>query len=148
MNQPRGKPFQPGNKFGKGRPRGSRNKVSAEAQQLLEQFTVPLIRKCIALALKDDRHALKLCVERVLPALRDRPVNFRMATVAAAGDLGKAELSVFRGISAGRLAPAEAETLMNVIAIRRKSIETDVISARIEELERAGQERPREAEER
>ena len=33
----RGKPFQPGNKFGRGRPPGSRNKVASALQQTLEE---------------------------------------------------------------------------------------------------------------
>jgi hypothetical protein len=34
----RGRPFEPGNKLGCGRPRGSQNKRSARSQQLLEQY--------------------------------------------------------------------------------------------------------------
>jgi hypothetical protein len=37
----RGRPFEPGNKFGRGRPKGSRNKRTAEAQALFDEYKDP-----------------------------------------------------------------------------------------------------------
>jgi len=45
MNKPRGKPFPPGNAFGRGRPKGSRNKTTPAAQNLLEQHYEALMAK-------------------------------------------------------------------------------------------------------
>ena len=43
----RGRPFEAGNKFGKGRPRGSRNKTTIAAQELLNSYSEPILRKAL-----------------------------------------------------------------------------------------------------
>lgn len=65
MNRPRGRPFQPSNKYGRGRPKGSRNKATRAAQRLLEEHSEPLVRRCIIEAMKGNMPALRLCMERV-----------------------------------------------------------------------------------
>ena len=50
----RGRPFEVGNKQGKGRPLGSRNKSTNAARKLLDENGVPLTQKCIAAALRGD----------------------------------------------------------------------------------------------
>jgi hypothetical protein len=70
MNLPRGRPFPPGNPGGPGRPKGSRNKT-ARAQQLLEQCSEAIIRKCIVDALKGDPTSKRPCLERIMPVRRD-----------------------------------------------------------------------------
>jgi len=50
----RGRPFEPGNKLGRGRPRGSRNKTTLVAGELLHSYALALMRKAIALALQGD----------------------------------------------------------------------------------------------
>jgi hypothetical protein len=37
MNKVRGRPFEPGNKLGRGRPKGSRNKAKSPGQDLLQE---------------------------------------------------------------------------------------------------------------
>jgi hypothetical protein len=65
MNKPRGRPFEPGNEFGRGRPKGSRSRPKA-GDELLDRFEPHLMGECIRRALKeDDRTALRLCVERI-----------------------------------------------------------------------------------
>src|SRR5690348_6513429 len=59
--------FQPGNKHGKGRPSGSRNKASLAVDKLLDGEAEAITRKAIELALEGDGPALRLCLERVAP---------------------------------------------------------------------------------
>ena len=66
----RGKPFEPGNKYGKGRPRGSRNKKSWVLQKLLLDEGEEILSKVIALAKKGNPTAMKLCMERLTPPLK------------------------------------------------------------------------------
>jgi hypothetical protein len=75
MNTPRGRPFPPGNTLGRGRPKGSRNKTKAPGQQLLEDNAELLARKCLVLAMQGDRSAMRLCMERILPARRDTSIR-------------------------------------------------------------------------
>ena len=41
----RGRPFEPGNHFGRGRPKGSRNKRSLVANELLIEHGEAIVRK-------------------------------------------------------------------------------------------------------
>lgn len=70
----RGRPFQPGNNFGRGRPRGSRNKKNL-AQQLLEEHSVPVLRKALADAYKGDPAMLRMIVSCILRPPKDVPVK-------------------------------------------------------------------------
>ena len=71
MAQVRGRPFEPGNQMGRGRPAGSRNQNRLRAEDLLLEHADALIRKCVVMALQGDRVALRLCVERLCPTRRD-----------------------------------------------------------------------------
>ena len=88
MSKPRGRPFSPGNTFGRGRPKGSRNKAKAPGQQLLDQYSESLTRKCIAMALQGDQRALRICMERINPARQDACVQLSLPSIRTAQDDG------------------------------------------------------------
>jgi hypothetical protein len=67
----RGRPFESGNKCGRGRPRGSRNKKNA-AQQLLDENSVPLLRKALADSYKGDSAMLRMIVGYLLRIPKDQ----------------------------------------------------------------------------
>jgi hypothetical protein len=69
----RGRPFEPGNTFGRGRPRGSPNKKSLALQKLLLEHGPEIIKTVIDRAKKGERTALALCMERLIPRLKDVP---------------------------------------------------------------------------
>ena len=71
----RGRPFQAGNP---GRPKGARNKASLAAEALLDGEAETLARKAVEMALAGDTTAMRLCLERIMPIRRDRPVSFAM----------------------------------------------------------------------
>jgi hypothetical protein len=67
----RGRPFERGNTFGEGRPRGSPNKKSLVLQQLLLEHGVEIVETVIERAKQGERTALTLCMERLIPRLKD-----------------------------------------------------------------------------
>jgi hypothetical protein len=69
----RGRQFEPGNTSGPGRPRGSPNKKSLVLQELLVDQGGEIIKTLINRAKKGDRTALALCMERLIPRLKDVP---------------------------------------------------------------------------
>src|SRR5437667_3683056 len=101
MMKPRGRPFPPGNTFGRGRPKGSRNKTTFAAQQLLDEYGEALTRKCVLEALQGDPLAMRLCMERVLPVRREAAVRMKLSPVATARDVDTAEQQVVHGIASG-----------------------------------------------
>lgn len=67
----RGKPFEKGNQFGKGRPPGSLNKKSLECEELLLESGEELLDIAIDRAIEGHPGARKLLVERLVPRLKD-----------------------------------------------------------------------------
>jgi len=67
----RGRPFEPGNKLGRGRPPGSRNKRTLLGQALLEEFGEAVIRRALSLALQGDSPMIRA----LLPYLLTRPTD-------------------------------------------------------------------------
>ena len=61
-----------------GRPRGARNKTTLAVEALLDGEAEVLTRKAIERAKDGDSVALRLCLERILPPRKDRPVSFAL----------------------------------------------------------------------
>jgi len=84
----RGRPFakgQSGNPAG--RPRGSINRSTRAAQQLLDGEATALSRKAIELALAGDPTALRLCLDRTVAPRRDRSVELFLPPINSAADI-------------------------------------------------------------
>ena len=83
----RGRPFEPGVSGNpNGRPRGSRNKTTLALESLLDGQATALTQKAIDLALAGDMAALRLCLDRILPPRKDRPVTFTLPPISSARD--------------------------------------------------------------
>jgi hypothetical protein len=133
-----GRPFQPGNQYGKGRPAGSRNKATIALEALLDGEGEALTRKAIELALAGSETALRLCVERLIPPRRERLVRLRLPSdVTTAKGTSRATGSVLRAVAQGEITTGEAVQLANVLEVRRRAIETQELDTRISEVERA-----------
>jgi Family of unknown function (DUF5681) len=61
-----------------GRPPGSRNKATLLIEQLLDDATKDITKKAIELAKAGDSTALRLCMDRIVPARRDRHIAFKL----------------------------------------------------------------------
>ena len=66
----RGKPFEPGNTFGKGRPQGSKNKKTLLLQEMLLDAGEEIVTSVVDRAVAGDPVALAVCIERLIPALK------------------------------------------------------------------------------
>lgn len=135
MSRPRGRPFEPGNKFGRGRPKGSRNRSKAPGQALLEQHEEAVARKCILRALEGDVRALRLCMERISPARRDSYVRMNLPSIATLGDVEQANEKVVKAVGAGKITPTQGQIVSGILDSRRRVIETVELQQRIEKLE-------------
>jgi hypothetical protein len=76
------KPGQSGNP--KGRPKGSRNRVSVACDELLDGEAEKLTRKAIEMALGGDNTAMRLCLERICPPRKERPINLSLPNLKTA----------------------------------------------------------------
>lgn len=106
----RGKPFETGNKAGKGRPAGSRNKKSIFLE-MLEDRGEAIITKGIFMALNGDRAALRLCYDRLIPVAQPPATRFRLPKNDSEPDMQKVLMSILKQTSTGRLSPQQAVDL-------------------------------------
>jgi hypothetical protein len=131
----RGRPFQPGNKYGHGRPRGSRNKVARVCQAILDSYAEPLLKKSVVMALQGNPTALRLCMERVMPARRQPTLRFKLPPTNGIDDVAAASQAVVNGVAQGQLTPAEGQAFSGMLEDRRRAIETRDQEPRIRALE-------------
>lgn len=98
-----------------GRPKGARNKKTLAIESLLEGQAEALTQTAISKALEGDGLALRLCMERIAPAPKDKSVLFPIPEMNDAMDASKAASSVLTAVSKGELTPIEGTRVMGLI---------------------------------
>ena len=136
----RGRPYKAGRSGNpEGRPRGSRNKATMAVEALLDGEAKAIARKAVEKALEGDMAALRLCLERVLPPRRDRPVVFDLPKIEGVSDALNASSAVLTACAAGTLSPGEAVEVMGLISGHVRVLEMTEIGARLTAVEKARQ---------
>ena len=107
-----------------GRRYGSRNKKTLTAAVLLDGEAEALTRKAVELALAGDPTALRLCIERILPPCRERPVRFTLPPIESSEDISAAMNAVTAALARGIITPGEAERIANVVDTLARAITT------------------------
>jgi len=128
----RGRPFPPGNS---GRPVGSRNKATLMAEAILESEVERLSRRLVERALEGDSQALKLCIDRLLPPRRERPVTFSLPPISNAAAAATATSEIISAASHGELSLAETEALVRVLEAYSKVLFAHEFEQRLSRLE-------------
>jgi hypothetical protein len=141
MSNPRGRPFEPGNKFGRGRPKGSRNQSKPPEQEVLEEYTPSLMRKCIGQALQGDMRAMRLCLEHGWRTLGQKRPRIRLREIRTTQDVAKAGEEVMQAISRGKIAPEDGGKMISILEGQARIIEKAEIEARLETLEKSVEDR-------
>jgi hypothetical protein len=98
-----------------GRPPGSRNKATILAESIFESEAEAIIRMAIDKAREGDIMAIRLCLERVFPRLRDRATVFDLPPINGAPDALAALTSILEGVRAGELTAAEGCGLSKLV---------------------------------
>jgi hypothetical protein len=129
------RPGQSGNPSG--RPKGSRNAATLALELLLDGEAEALTRKAVELALAGDITALRLCLDRILPPRKDRPIAFDMPPINNAEDARAASAALLGAVSSGSLTPSEASEVGKLIDAYVKTIELTEVLARLDKLEAA-----------
>lgn len=134
--RPDGK-FAPGNRANpKGRIPGSRNKATLAAQILLDGEAESLTRKAVELALEGDTTALRLCLERILPARKEAALApLDLPKVEGAADLPQLTAAILDSVAAGRITPGEGQALAALTNAHAKTLEIAELEQRITALE-------------
>jgi hypothetical protein len=118
-----------------GRPVGSRNKTTLACEQLLEGESEELIRVAVKHAKKGNIHALRLCLERVVPPRKERSIHLELRPISSLQDLPIQFQDIAAAIAEGRITPAEGESISNILTSHAQTMERVEMDRRVAELE-------------
>lgn len=105
------------------------------AEVLLDGEAETITRKAIELAKGGDITAIRLCLERILPPRKDRPISVDLPTVSSVADLKTAHAEVIRDVASGELTPDQGRAFSDLLESYRRTIETSEIEQRLAMLE-------------
>ena len=104
------KPGESGNKSG--RPKGRSNKYTHLAK-LFEVHSEALVSKVIELALCGDPVSLRLCIERLVPKVADKPATVVMPDLSAA-EATKIIPELLKSLAGQELSVSDMKSLMDI----------------------------------
>jgi Family of unknown function (DUF5681) len=122
-----------------GRPPGSRNKATLLCEQLLDNEGQELFVKAIQMAKKGNIHALRLCLERILPVRKERCIDLELRPFTSGLDLSLQFQDISTAVAEGRITPGEGESLAHVLSSHARILETAEFDRRLADLEAMGQ---------
>src|SRR5712691_9512720 len=128
----RGRPFVKGRSGNPaGRPRGSKNRKTLAARELLEGEAAALTRKAVEMAMNGDGGAMRLCLERVLAPRREPEVRLDLPPIRDAGDISGEMAAVMRALAQGRVTPSEAGEIGRLVETFMRAIECSDFERRL-----------------
>lgn len=124
--------FAPGNP---GKLKGTRHRVTMAVEKMLEGEAEELTRKAIDKAKEGDMAALRLCLERLLPARKDSPISFDLPPIETVADAKTASAAVLAAVAAGEITPSDGAAVMGLLVSHKLIVEATDFEARLAALE-------------
>lgn len=134
----RGKPFEKGQSGNPaGRPRGARGKAALLAEALVEADCELIVSRLIEATKAGDVGAAKVLMDRLLPAKKDRHIQFELPRIETAVDASVALICILEGVSVGEITPAEGDSLCKLVESSARIVELALLEQRVAALETA-----------
>jgi len=114
---------------------GSRHRATKAVEGLLDGQAEALTQRAVEMALGGDATAMRLCLERIMPARKDSPVRVDLPQGEGIENIAKATEALVTAAANGQISPSEAEAMGKLIELHRKAIETVDIERRLKALE-------------
>jgi hypothetical protein len=131
-----GKPFQSGTSGNpNGRPFGARNKATLAMEALLDGEADAITRIAIEKAKGGDSAALRLCLERILPPRKDRPVSFSLPQLGTVTDAPAATAAIVAAVAAADITVAEGSELAKLVDTYVRAVEASDLDKRLRAIE-------------
>jgi hypothetical protein len=118
-----------------GKPRGAQNRATRFAEALLDGQADALVRKAVEMALSGDPTALRLCLERLIPPRRERPLEIKLPPLKTAADAVTAIAAIAAATAQGSITASEAAELSRLIENFVSSVKAQELAQRLELLE-------------
>ena len=118
-----------------GRPPGSRNKATILGEAMFQGEAEAIIRAAIDKAKEGDVRAIRLCLERVFPRLRDRATVFDLPPINGAPEALAALTTIVAGVRGGELTAAEGSDLSKLVDHYLRALEAKDFEQRLHTLQ-------------
>jgi hypothetical protein len=118
-----------------GRPRGALNRATVVAQELLAARVERIANKLIELAEGGDMRAIRVCMDRLLPAIKDQPIAVELPPVEKPADSVEAAAAIAAAVAAGELTATEAAKLAKVVEVYVRALDSKGFDERLGKLE-------------
>jgi hypothetical protein len=119
-----------------GRPRGARNKRTIAAESMFDREGADIIDRLIRLAKGGDVAAIRMCIDRICPKQRERPVSLELPPMARPADAVAAMGAIVQAIADGDIGPHEAAALAKVVADFSQTFSDTELEARLSQAEK------------
>ncbi len=134
--KPRGRPFPKGTSGNPaGRQPGQRHRLTALAEKLMTQDAESIVRTVLMAAASGDMTAARMVLDRILPAVKERPVTLELPPLASIESIGEAHAQIVAGVAAGELLPGEGQALAALLESRLRIAEVADLEKRLSKLE-------------
>jgi len=104
-------------------------RADGTADELFDAHAKTIVQQLIDLAQRGDPTALRLCLDRISPPLRERPPEFALPPIETPADAAPAIAAIVAGLADGSLSAAEALDLARFV---RTCVETLVLAGSAE----------------
>lgn len=130
--------FAPGNP---GKQPGTRHRVTVAMENLMEGQWEGLTKTAIALALRGDTTAMRLCLDRIAPVRRGGHIEIPdFPKVESPADVPRAHAAILSAVAAGHLTADEAKQLSDLLAAYITAFDVIDTAAEVAEIKRMQQE--------
>jgi Family of unknown function (DUF5681) len=134
--QRRGRPFSKGASGNPGgRPAGTRNKAILAMEALLDGEAEAITRVAVDKAKEGDATALRLCLERILPPRKDRPVSFSLPQLGTVTDAPAATAAIVAAVAAADITVSEGSELAKLVDTYVRAVEASDLDKRLRAIE-------------
>ena len=128
--------FAAGNALG-GKTKGARHKATMAVETLLDGQVDQLTQKAVDAALGGDMTAMRLCLERIFPPRKDRPVLIDLPKMEGAEGASIVMAGILEAVAEGDITPDEASRVAGIVETYRKTLEMTELETRLQALEQA-----------
>ena len=96
-----------------------------------------MTQKAVDLALSGDLIALRICLDRILPVRKNRPIEFALPTIETIADAPKAIGAITAAVASGEISVSDAADVSRLVEAYVRAIEASDLDKRLRALEEA-----------
>lgn len=119
----------------KGKIKGTRNKATLFAEQLLQGELETICRRLLQEAVEGNMQAIKMVLDRLLPPKRNIPIAIDLPKLENSSDALNAISYVTVAVSRGDLSVEEGEALSRMIEVYIRAVEAYDYETRLSKIE-------------